>query len=206
MVQAAPESPAQEPFDSNAYYETWSRKEVRQKVEECGFEEVKVYKNKAKATVVHVKDTGATDEELRCAAQRLDKTFYSYEFSPELAGRFAIFKDEVARQRQIAQARARFAREPERGPPPERLPDETDAALASRVEAFCGPGATGALEAHPGIAGAVTISAEWMAPQQQTLDGFEAMAETLGCVMQATVIADLQLGFIGNEKAEASAD
>lgn len=201
MVQAAPET-----FDSNAYYETWSRKEMRAKIEECGFEEVRVYKNKVKATVVQVKDASATDEQLRCAAERIDKTFYGHEFSPELAGRFSAIKAEVARPRQIAQARARFAREPEKGPPPERLDGETDAALASRIETFCGPKAKGALDARFGPAGTVAISPEWMAPMQGNLDAIADLAETMGCLMQAAVIADLQLGFAGNDVSEGPAD
>ncbi|KEO88897.1 hypothetical protein EH31_15815 [Erythrobacter longus] len=201
MVQAAPVT-----FDSNAYYEAWSSKEVRAKIEECGFEEVRVYKNKAKATVVQVKDTSASDAELRCAAERIDKTFYGYEFSPELAERFFAIKAEVARPRQIAQARARFAREPEKGPPPERLTGETDAALASRIETFCGPKAKGALDAGFGPAGMVTISPEWMGPMQGNLDAIADLAETMGCLMQAAVIADLEVGFVGNDVAAGSAD
>lgn len=201
MVQVVPQT-----FDSNAYYETWSREEVREKIEGCGFEEVRVYKNKAKATVVQVKDTRATDEQLRCAAERIDKTFYGHEFSPELAERFARFKAEVARPRQVAQARARFAREAEKGPPPERLVGETDAALASRIETFCGPKAKGALDARFGPAGTVVLSPEWIGPLQGNLDAIADLSETMGCLMQAAVIADLAVGFVGNDVAAGSAN
>lgn len=193
-------------FDSNAYYETWSRKEMRQKIEECGFEKVKVYRNKAKAVVVQVEDTNASDEQLRCAAQRIDKTFYGHEFSPELAERFFVVKAEVARPRQVAQARAQFTKEPEKGPPPERLDGETDTALASRIETFCGPKAKGALDARFGPTGTVTLSPEWMGPMQGNLEAIADLAETMGCLMQAAVIADLEVGFIGNDIAREPAN
>ena len=206
MVQAAPEPSMPEPFDSNAYYETWSRKEMRAQIKDCGFEEVKVYKNKAKATVVKVDDTSATDRQLQCAADRIDRTFYYYEFSPELAERFAVFKEAVARPRQIAQARARFAKEPERGVPPERMAGESDAALADRIEAFCGPQANGALDTQLTVPGAAAVSPEWMARFQNSIDGITEMAEAMGCVMQAATIADLKVGFLGNDVADEPAE
>lgn len=165
-------------------------KPMRAAIEICGFKQVWVGRDKQKRSVVRVSDTSATDEQLTCAAKALDTTFYSHDFSPELAPRFAPIKAAIARPRQLAEARARFAEEPERGPPPERQPDESDLALAKRVEAFCGASAQGALV---GEGANIMVSGDWMAQRSANLDAMVAMAETLGCLMQAAVIADLPI-------------
>lgn len=166
-------------------------KEMRKVIEACGFAEVWVGRDKAKRSLVRVSDTAATDEQLTCAAKAIDTTFYSWEFSSALTPRFAPIKAAIARPRQLAQARARFAREPERGPPPERLPEESDLALAKRVEAFCGRGADGALLQQEG---SILVSGDWMAQRASNPDAMVAMSETLVCIMQASIIADLTLG------------
>ena len=180
---------AGEAFDPSAYYDHPPRKEMRARVEACGLDQVSVVKNKAKREVVRVEDTEASDDELICAAKVIDKTFYGDEFSPQLAQRFARFRAEIARPRQIATARLRFAKEPERGPPPERLVDESDIALARRVESFCGTDAAGFFVED---AGHLSASREWAQARTRTLDGIEQMAETMGCVIQASFIAELE--------------
>lgn len=175
-------------FDPSTYYKSYSRKEMRARIEACGFDDVKLVKNKAKRVVVRVKDVSATDEELICAAAEIDTTFYGNQFSPELAERFALIHARVARPRRIAEARTRFAKEPERGTPPERLEGETNVELAKRVETFCGPKAEGAIASQ---SGQLAISAQWMAAQSSTLEGIVEMSDTLGCLFQASVIAGL---------------
>jgi hypothetical protein len=186
-LQAAP------PADAPAIppYNHFDPKPMRAVIAACGFKQVWVGKDKRKGSVVRVSDTAATDEQLTCAAKALDTTFYGYEFSPELTSRFAPIRAAIARPRQLAEARARFAREPERGPPPERLPDESNTALAKRVEAFCGTDAEGALVQEERY---TLLSGDWMAQRSATPDAMVAMAETMGCLMQASVIADLTLG------------
>jgi hypothetical protein len=172
-------------------YDHLPRKEMRAVIEACGFSQVWVGRNKEKREVVRVSDTTATDEQLTCAAKALDTTFYGHEFAPELASRFAPIMSAVAKPRQLAQARARFAREPERGPPPERLPDEADLSLAKRVEAFCGPAAEGAFVQENGY---TLISGDWMQRFTVTPDAMATMGDTFGCLLQASVIADLPIG------------
>jgi hypothetical protein len=182
-------SPAEAP--SIPPYNHLDPKPMRAAIAACGFKQVWVGKDKRKRSVVRVSDTAATDEQLTCAAKALDTTFYDYEFSPELTPRFAPIRAAIARPRQLAEARARFAREPERGPPPERLPDESNVALAQRVEVFCGADAEGALVQEEGY---TLLSGDWMAQRSASPDAMVAMAETMGCLMQASVIADLTLG------------
>lgn len=172
-------------------YNHLERKEMRAVIEACGFKQVWVGRNKSKREVVRVSDTAATDEELTCAAMALDTTFYGDEFSPELAPRFAPIRAAFARPRQLAEARARFARSPEMGPPPERLAGESNLALAQRIETFCGDAAKGALVEQTGH---ILISGDWMAQSSATLEGMVAMGNTMGCLLQASVIADLTLG------------
>lgn len=177
-------------FDPGTYYDHPPRREMRARVEACGFDQVAVVKNKAKREVVRVGDTEASDEELRCAASLIDKTFYGDEFSPELAPRFAKLRAEIARPRQVATARIRFAKEPERGTPPERKLGESDIEIAKRVETFCGPAATGMFAEQ---AGQVAVSAQWLAAQQPgTFEGLMQMSDTIGCVAQASFIADFE--------------
>jgi hypothetical protein len=176
-------------------YDHLPPKEMRKVIEACGFTKVWVGRDKAKRSVVRVSDTAATEDQLTCAAAALDTTFYGYEFSPELAARFAPIRAAIARPRQLAQARARFAKEPERGPPPERMPGEASPALAKRIEAFCGPAAKDALVED---AGYTLISSDWMAESSASPDAMVAMADTMGCIMQAAVIADLTLGRAAN--------
>jgi hypothetical protein len=140
---------------------------------------------------VRFSDTAGTDEQLTCAATVIDKTFYTEEFAAPLSERFAPIRAVVARPRQLAEARGRFARSPEMGPPPERSPDETDVALAKRVESFCGADAEGALVQE---AGAILISGDWMQQRSATADDMVEMASTMGCLMQAAVIAELPIG------------
>ena len=182
-LQAAP--PALPPYNH------LEPKPMRAAIEACGFKQVWVGRDKQKRSLVRVSDTSATDEQLTCAARALDTTFYGHEFSPELAARFAPIRAAFGRPRQLAEARARFAREPERGQPPERLPGESDLAIAKRIETFCGTGAAGALVAEGGY---IMLSGNWMAERSATPDAMVAMAETMGCLMQASVIADLALG------------
>jgi hypothetical protein len=186
-LQAAP------PADAPAIppYNHLDPKPMRAVIAACGFQQVWVGKDTRKRSVVRVSDTAATDAQLTCAAKALDTTFYNYEFSPELTPRFAPIRASFARPRQLAEARARFAREPERGPPPERLPDESNVALARRVEAFCGPDAQQALVEEEGH---ILISGDWMTERSGSGAGMMVMAETMGCLMQASVIADLTLG------------
>lgn len=180
---------AGEAFDPSTYYDHPSRKVMRARIEACGFEQVAVVKNDAKREVVRVKDTEASDDELICAAKEIDKTFYGDEFSAELAPRFASFRAEIARPRQVATARLRFAKEPEKGPPPERLDGESDLALAKRVEAFCGAEAQGFFTVERGQ---LMTSNEWLAAQGSSFEGLMAMADTMGCVIQASFIAELE--------------
>ena len=172
-------------------YNHLERKEMRAVIEACGFTQVWVGRDKSKREVVRVNDKAATDEQLTCAAKALDTTFYGDEFSLELAPRFAPIMATVARPRQLAEARARFARSPEMGPPPERQAGESNLALAQRVETFCGDLAEGAFVEQ---AGHILISDDWMAVRAATPDGMVAMADTMGCLFQASVIADLTLG------------
>ncbi len=186
-LQAA--SPAAPPAPPR--YNHLEPKRMRAAIEACGFKQVWVGRDKTKASVVRVSDTSATDDQLTCAAKSLDVTFYSYEFSNELAPRFAPIKAVIARPRQLAEARARFARSPEMGPPPERLLDETDLALAKRIETFCGADAQAAFMQE---AGAILISGDWIQQRSVTADDMVEMASTMGCLMQAAVIADLPIG------------
>jgi hypothetical protein len=172
-------------------YDHLPPKEMRKVIETCGFTKVWVGRDKAKRSIVRVSDTIATDDQLTCAAKALDTTFYGSEFSPELAERFVPIRAAIARPRQLAEARARFAREPERGAPPERLPEESNIAVAKRVETFCGPVAKGALVEE---AGSIKVSDDWMQQRSATPDAMVAMAATLGCIFQASVIAELELG------------
>lgn len=174
-----------------AQYEHYPRKEMRAKVEACGFAQVWVGRNKAKREVIRVKDQSAADDQLVCAAKAMDPTFYASEFAPELAERFAKIRAAIARPRVLAEARARFARSPEMGPPPERLPDEGELALAKRIEAFCGPAANGAFT---DAAGRAAISGQWMQERSLSPDAMVAMAGTLGCIIQASIIADIEIG------------
>lgn len=163
---------------------------MRAAVEACGFKQVWVGRDTREILIVRVKDTNASDEQLICAANALDTTFYMHEFSPELAPRFAPIRAAVARPRLVAEARARFAQEPERGPPPERLPGESSVAAAKRIEAFCGAVAEGALVQSGDH---IMLSSEWMAQRFSTVDAMIVNAGTMGCLMQASVIADLLL-------------
>ncbi len=180
-----PEAPPLPPYDHLA------PKAIRAAIESCGFTQVRVGRDKAKRQVVRVSDKNATDDQLTCAAKALDTTFYGYEFAPELIARFAPIRAAIARPRQLAEARARFAKEPERGPPPERLPGESNEAVAQRIETFCGNKAEGAFVQE---AGRIMISGDWMAERSATPDAMVAMADTMGCIMQASIIADLQIG------------
>jgi hypothetical protein len=172
-------------------YDHLPRKEMRAVIEACGFTQVWVGRDKAKREIVKVSDKTGTDDQLTCAATALDTTFYGYEFSPELAQRFAPIKAVVARPRLLAQAQARFAKEPERGPVPERLAGESSLAAAKRIEAFCGPVAEGAFVED---AGRIMISGNWMAERSATPDAMVAMADAMGCIMQASIIADIDIG------------
>ncbi len=181
----------QAPASAPSFYNHLPPKEMRAAIEACGFKLVWVGKDKRKRSVVRVSDTVGTDEQLTCAATVIDKTFYTEEFAASLAERFAPIRAAVARPRQLAEALARFARSPEMGPPPERLPDETDVALAKRVETLCGSAAEGAFVQE---AGAILISGDWMQQRSSTPDSMVAMASTIGCLMQAALIADLPIG------------
>lgn len=167
-------------------------------VEACGFEDVWVGRNRDKREVVRVRDTAATDAELTCVAEAMDPTFYGAEFSPELAERFDAIRAAIARPRLLAEARARFAREPERGAPPERIEGESDIAMARRVETFCGADAAGAFLESGGI---VAISPAWMEERASNLDRLIELSETLGCIFQASIIADLPIMIPGNGPA-----
>ncbi|MBA4045164.1 MAG: hypothetical protein C0471_12200 [Erythrobacter sp.] len=182
LQSAAPAEPP--PYDHLA------PKEMRKVIEACGFARVWVGRDKREILLVRVEDSSASDEQLICAAKAIDTTFYTHEFSPELAPRFAPIRAAVARPRQLAEARARFAKEPERGPPPERLPGESSLAVAKRIEAFCGAVAEGALVQSGDH---IMLSGEWMARRFSTVDAMIVNAGTMGCLMQASVIADLQL-------------
>lgn len=173
-------------------------KAMRATIEACGFKRVWVGRNTATRVIVRVSDTSATDEQLVCAAKALDTTFYGSEFAPELALRFAPIRTQIARPRLLAEARARFARQPERGAPPERLSTEADIAVARRTETFCGPAADGAFVEE---ADSIQISGDWMQQRSSTPDAMVAMADTLGCIVQAAVIAELDIGAPGTEIA-----
>ncbi len=174
-----------------ARYDHLPPKEMRAAIEACGFKQVWVGRDKRKRSVVRVSDTAATDDQLTCAAVVIDKTFYSDEFAPPLAERFAPIRSAIARPRQLDEARARFAREPQRGTPPERQEGETDLALAKRVEQFCGPGSAGAVLEE---GGRIVISQGWMQEQMNGPGGIVAMSSTMGCLFQASVIAGFQFG------------
>ncbi len=190
-LAAALQAPAAAPAPAPSFYNHVPPKEMRAAIEACGFKQVWVGKDKRKRSVVRVSDTAATDEQLICAATVIDKTFYTEDFAAPLPERFAQIRAMVARPRQLAEARARFARSPEMGPPPERSPNETTAALAKRVETFCGADAEGAFVQE---AGAILISGDWIQQRSVTADDMVEMASTMGCLMQAAVIADLPIG------------
>lgn len=50
------------------------------------------------------------------------------------------------------------------------------------------------------------LSPEWIGPLQGNLDAIADLSETMGCLMQAAVIADLAVGFVGNDVAAGSAN
>lgn len=184
-------------FDPSTYYKTYSDKELRRAIEACGFEDVWVGRNKAKRAIVRVKDTEATDKELICAATIIDTTFKTGEFSPELAPRYSTFKAEIARPRQVATARIWFAKNPEMGPPPEREEGESDAEIAERVESFCGPKAKGFF-AEQGER--MVASPDWASRYSGNLDAIMEMADTMGCVIQASFIAELEFDMPQSQK------
>lgn len=183
-------------------YEQPAHEEVQTRLETCGFEHVTVgYQEALRSDVVAVTDETASDEEVLCAAKALDSTIYISLFEPGISERFSKFSDDLARPRLRTLAEEYFAERPELGEPPTRLADETDAALAKRIETFCGPKATGAFAAKNGR---IAISASWIKAFIQNGDAWDAYFETYGCLYRAALFADMRIGIIGNDLSSAA--
>lgn len=188
-------------------YEQPTHDEMRARIELCGFEQVAVvYEESLQSDVVSIEDSEATDEQLLCAAKAVDLTFYIAEFAPDLTGRFYELREELARPRAVAASKAYFAERSDFGQLPERASEESDIEFARRVEKFCGPQAIGVFTDE---FGGIGISQTWMGEilkEGPTSEVFEFYAETLGCLMHASTLTDLEFGFVGNERFLEDAD
>lgn len=173
--------------------------EIQTRLEACGFESVSVkYDDELYNYVVSVADEIASDEEVYCAAKAMDETFYMAHLGLNLQKRYDDYRAELARSREIARARIFFSDYPELGEPPKRNADESDWSKAKRIEAFCGPRTEGAFTDE---FGGVAISPEWLRKTLKIGGPADDYFETVGCLRNAATLAELPIGFVGNERA-----
>lgn len=171
-----------------------SHEEMDKALRKCGFEQVSIsYVDEFQSDVVEIGDAVATDEQLICAFKTSDYTPYMLIWQDENQARFYEISAELTRPRAKAAARRYFEERGDLDGLPVWLADENEIEFARRLESFCGPDAAGFFTDE---FGGVTVARGWLAE-----GNYEELAQTLTCLMQASVLFDLPVGFIGNEKA-----
>lgn len=174
----------------------------------CGVQHFTVrYDEDLQSGEVELRDVQVTDHQIRCVLRAADHTPYFVLWSqPRLGMRYYEIAQQLRRPRALARAHTYFDERPELGKPPLREEGQSDLDFVRSIERFCGPRASGAFDTRLTTGGTAVLSSEWMTSRQQTLDGITDMAEILGCLMRAGVIADLQIGFLGNDTAAEPSD
>ena len=174
-------------------FEAVSSDEMAARMKACGFEKVEIsYQDYVQSDVVQIGDRAIGDEQMRCLVENTRKTSYLVEVDPGSRARYYELLGELWRPEQLARIRAWLAERPELGPPPDRLEGESDDLLAERIEDFCGDDADGAFAREFGV---LTLSGDWLMSKSQNRD-----LDTFECILNTAFLANLPLGFVGNEK------
>jgi len=177
-----------------------SHSEMDGELRQCGIHHFTIrYEEDLQSEVVEVRDAQVTDDQLRCIYRTADYTPYLVLWADDrLRMRYYELGDQLARPRALARARAYFDARPELGKPPVRKSGQSELDFARSIERFCGPLASGAFSDEHG---SLTVSGDWLDP-----DGFLEKSEVFGCLLQASTVSGLEIGFLANEKAAEPAD
>lgn len=184
-----------------ADYEEVSHEEATARIEACGILNFEVsYEDYLQSDEVRILDEGLSDEQLLCAAEAMDLTFYIVTVPMADMVRFQDFQSEVAQPRMREQALQTFA-QLGLGAPPEYDPDSMSISdYGTTIEQHCGPGAVGAFLKEERSTNLMMALDWWTSDNPPS----RSRSETLSCIIASLKYANMNLEFIGNDKPRSS--
>lgn len=169
--------------------------EAEARIMACGFEQVEVtYQDDLQSDFIQISDPEISDDQLACAAQAMDMTYYFIAVPPEYGIAFASHEREIARPRTVAMVIEWLDEQGMSTDFPVYDPETISAEeFADRLEQFCGPEAADMLGSNYGP--------NTLDPENYIgMINNQAKARASLCLMLPGEVARFPIGFIGNEK------
>lgn len=175
-------------------FERITAQEAAKRFSQCGLGPVTIrYEAELQEDVLVASEAkSATDDQLACADKAV--SFYTLELPPSAQHRYDALREARLSGVFKAQARARLSAQGLLNRVPTYQKGITDeAAFTRQVEGLCGPRAKGAFQSKFGFH---AVSPQWMMRELNPPDRGE---KVFSCLMDVTMAAGFDVGFIGNE-------
>ncbi len=180
-------------------YRHLTQAEISAALRECGLYDVNVSEDDdALANFVMIDDLEVSDAQLECAFYAADRTGYVLAWSEIVSPGYYELAASLMKPRVVAAAQSYFSGRPELGDLPERAAGESDLDFARKLERFCG--------LDENIVTEVFGDSLSLSPTMDPDADYEKLTLDLGCVMNAAVLLDLKIGFIGNGQDAGEGD
>ena len=180
-------------------YRHLTQAEISAALRECGMHHVNVSEDDdALANLVMIDDLEVSDAQLECAFFAADRTGYVLAWGEFVSPRYYELAASLMKPRVVAAAQSYFAGRPELGDLPERAAGESDLDFARKLERFCGLDENLVMDV---FGDRLSLS-----PTMDPDADYEKLTLDLGCVMNAAVLLDLKIGFVGNETEAGEGD